>query len=204
MTVLRLFCTSSQRASSAVCSSARSPCRLTHLGQLGADPLRLLGSEYLGHRGVRDVDRLGHRDLPVQQLVDPLGRARPGQRAADVRLRRAAAARLARPAGGPVAHPPVQQAEPAGRPEHDPLVVQLGGDQPPARVLRADPHRDRNAHVGVVRRVHVVRAVVGDDRRPGVARIGGVDDQDGQALVLRRSRDRYGRRARCSRRRARR
>ncbi len=32
----------------------------------------------------------------------------------------------------------------------------------------------------------MVRAVVSDDRRPGIAGIGGIDNQDGQALVLRR------------------
>ena len=72
---------------------------------------------------------------------------------------------------------------PAG-PEHDPLVVELGGDQPPAGVLLADQHVDRHPHIVVVAGVGVVGAVAGDDRRPRVARILGVDDQDRNALVL--------------------
>ena len=54
------------------------------LYQLLAEPLDLLRPENLGRGRVRDVDRLGDRDLPVQQLVHPLGGGGAGQRAADV------------------------------------------------------------------------------------------------------------------------
>ena len=89
---------------------------------------------------------------------------------------------LAAHCGDPVAQP----LDPAGRAEHHPLVVELGGDQLPALVLLADQHVDRHPHVVEVRRVDVVGAVGGDDRGPGVAGVRGVDDQDRDALVLRR------------------
>ena len=85
------------------------------LGELGADPLGLLGAEYLGDRGVGDVDRLGHGHLPVEQLVDPLGRAGPGQRPPDVRLVKHGPAVRPGLRGRPVVHALMQHAEPAGR-----------------------------------------------------------------------------------------
>src|SRR5690606_15361966 len=63
-----------------------------------------------------------------------------------------------------------------------------GGDQLPATVLLADEHVGRDAHVVVVGGVGVVGSVGQDHRRPGVARILGVDDQDRNALVLGRIR----------------
>ena len=51
-------------------------------------------------------------------------------------------------------------------------------------VLLADQHVGGHPHVVVVRGVGVVGAVGQDDRRPGVAGILGVDDQDRNALVL--------------------
>ena len=87
------------------------------------------------------------------------------------------------PCGGPRPHPVVQGGDPPGRAEHHPLVVELRGDQPPAVVLRADPHPGRDPHAGVVGRVDVVGAVVRDDRGPGEPRVGGVDDEDGDPAV---------------------
>ena len=78
----------------------------------------------------------------------------------------------------------VERREPPGRTEHHPLVVELGGDQPPAAVLLADEHVGGHPDVVVVRGVGVVRAVGQDHRRPRVARILGVDDQHRNALVL--------------------
>ena len=61
--------------------------------------------------------------------------------------------------GRPGVHPVVDGGKSAGRAEHHPLVVQLGGDQPPATVLLADQHLRRNADIVVVRGVGVVCAV---------------------------------------------
>ena len=120
----------------------------------------------------------GGRDLPVQQLVDAERRGDRGERGAHVG-----------PVGDAVRHRPrvdpvTQPFEAAGRTEHHPLVVELGGDQLPALVLLAHEHVGGDAHVVEVRRVHVVGAVGGDDRRPGVAGVPGVDDQHRDALVL--------------------
>ena len=73
----------------------------------------------------------------------------------------------------------------AGRAEHDTFVVELSGDEAPAAALLAHPHRHRNTDVVVVGGVDVVGAVGGDDRGPAETGIGGVDDQDGDALMLR-------------------
>ena len=81
-------------------------------------------------------------------------------------------------------HPVVEAGDLAGRTEHDPLVVELGGDQPPAGILLAHQHLSRNAYVVVVGRIRVVRTVGEDDRRPRVPRIGGVDDQDRNPFVF--------------------
>ena len=72
----------------------------------------------------------------------------------------------------------------AGRAEHDALVVELGGDQSPTRILLADKHLGGNPNIVVVRRIGVVRTVGQNDGRPRVARVLGIDDQDGNALVL--------------------
>ena len=63
-------------------------------------------------------------------------------------------------------------------------MVELGGDQAPALVLLADEHVDGHADVVVVGGVGVGAPSDGIDRRPGVAGIGRVDDQDRDALVL--------------------
>ena len=54
----------------------------------------------------------------------------------------------------------------AGRAEHDALVVELGGDQSPTRILLADKHLGGNPNIVVVRRIGVVGAVGQDDGRP--------------------------------------
>jgi hypothetical protein len=150
--------------------------------------LELLGGIDLRRGRVGDVDGGGHRDLPVEQLVDPQAGIGPPQRTADIRLGEQRPAVRPGPVCGPAEHPVIQTGEPASRAEHHPFVVELSGHQPPAGVLLPDPHRDRNPHVGIVGRVDVVRTVVRDDRRPGEPGIAGVDDQDGDAFVARRVR----------------
>ena len=81
-------------------------------------------------------------------------------------------------------HLVVDAGHPTGRAETHPLVVELRGDQLPATVLLADEHVGGHVDVVVVRRVGVVCAVGQDDRRPRVARIFGVDDQDRNTFVL--------------------
>src|SRR5215472_11946954 len=151
-----------------------------------AEPLQPYRAEHLRGGRVGDVHRRRDRDLPVEQLVDPQAGAGLGQPAPHIRLAQQRAAVRPAAAGGPAAYPVVQGRDPARRAEHDPLVVELRGHQPPAGVLLPDPHRYGDSDVGVVRRVEVVRAVVGDDRGPGVAGIGRVDDQDGDPPVPRR------------------
>ena len=77
-----------------------------------------------------------------------------------------------------------QSLDTSGGSEHHPLVVELRGDQSPPATLVADAHRYRIANIVVVRGIHVMSAVGGDDRRPTESRIGGVDDEDRDALVL--------------------
>ncbi len=62
-------------------------------------------------------------------------------------------------------HAVVDPGDPARRSEHHPFVVELGGDQPPAGVLLADEHVDRNPDIVVVGGVRVVRT---SDRMIGV------------------------------------
>ena len=134
--------------------------------QQPADSLDPLRAEDLGCGGVRDVDRPGNCDLPVEQLVDPYGGQRLGERAADIGQveQRQAVRQFA--SGRPFPHAVVEATDPAGRAEHDALMVELGRDQPPALVLLAHQPVHRHPHVRVVGRVDVVRAVAGDDRRP--------------------------------------
>ncbi len=89
------------------------------------------------------------------------------------------------PGTGPGGQPIVEPAHATGGAEHDAFVVELGGDQPPALVLLADEHLDRDAHVAVVGGVDVMRAVAGDDGRPAEAGILGVHDEDRDAAMPR-------------------
>src|SRR5699024_3417031 len=86
-------------------------------------------------------------------------------------------------AAGPPDQLVVVSARPSGGREHHALVVELGGEHLPAAVDLAHHHVGGHAHVRVVGGVEVVRAVAGDDRGVGEARVGGVDDEDGQAPV---------------------
>ena len=86
--------------------------------------------------------------------------------------------------GCPGLDPVVDAGDLSGRTEHDALVVELGGNQPPARVLLAHEHVGRNPDIVVVGRIGVVGAVGEDDGRPGVARILGIDDKDRNPFVL--------------------
>ena len=157
------------------------------LGQ-SADPLNPLGGEHLGGGGIGDLDGVPRRrDLPVEQLVDAPDRVDLAEGALDVVLidrRDAVATGLGRPGLNAVVDP----GDLAGRSEHDALMVELGGDQPPTRVLLADEHLGRHADIVVVGRIGVVRTVGQDDRRPGVAGVLGVDDEDRDPLVLGRFR----------------
>ena len=81
-------------------------------------------------------------------------------------------------------HAVIQSGDLAGWSEHDALVVELGGDQPPAGILLAHQHLGRDPDVVVVRRIGVVCPVGKNDRRPRVTGITGIDDQDRNPFVL--------------------
>src|SRR5882757_2100205 len=148
------------------------------------DVLNALGAKHFGCRRVGDVDVLsGRRHLPVQQLVDAPHGLDLAERTLDVVMVERGVPGTAR-LGRPCVDAVIDGSDPPGGTEHHSLVVELGGDQPPAAVLLADEHVGRYAHVAVVGGVGVVRAVGQDHRRPGVAGVLRIDDQYRNALVL--------------------